>query len=244
MAFPQALHTLDHIAPGLNLKISKRARRMALRLDSASRTVNLVVPERFSIRKAEAFALAHREWIGAKLATLPAPVGFENGAVIPVLGQDRVLEICYDSTLKKTNIILDKNNIIVFTNQGDPAPRIARFLRNEALDTFTNLAREKAAGIGQSVNTVQVRNTKSRWGSCAPDGRLSFSWRLVFAPWEAMDYVVAHEVAHLVHMNHSKRFWALCADLSEDYSTGKKWMRTHGHSLMRYGQDVSSYRSP
>ena len=101
-----------------------------------------------------------------------------------------------------------------------------------------NLVHEKAAEIGKDVTSVSLRDTKSRWGSCSSNGSISLSWRLIFAPWDAMDYVVAHEVAHLIHMNHGKDFWALCATLSANYSTGKKWMRTNGHELMCFGQSA------
>jgi hypothetical protein len=79
-----------------------------------------------------------------------------------------------------------------------------------------------------------VREKKSRWGSCSSDDHLSYSWRLIFAPPAALDYVVAHEVAHLVHMNHSKAFWNLCRSLSHDFVNGQYWMKNHGHELMRY----------
>ena len=95
----------------------------------------------------------------------------------------------------------------------------------------------KAERIGKRVRSVQVRDTKSRWGSCAQDGSLSFCWRLIFAPTVAFDYVVAHEVAHLSHMNHGKRFWSLCEKLSANYTAGKRWMQVHGHTLMCYGQE-------
>ncbi len=226
---------LTDIHPCLELKVSSRAKRMRLRLDSKNRVINLVMPKRASLKKAREFALDHEEWIKDKLAALPAPVPFTQGSIIPVLGQDRHVHIDCDTTLKSTRIELKNNEISISTNKKDPAGRITRFLKKESRDTLTGLAHEKAAQIGKTIESVQIRDTKSRWGSCGPDGRISFSWRLIFAPWGAMDYVVAHEVAHLIHMNHGPKFWALCTELSEDYSTGKKWMRQNGHSLMKYG---------
>ena len=228
-------NALALISPQLQLKISKRARRMALRLDSRNHIVNLVVPARFSMKKAETFAYEHRLWIREKLAALPAPIPFEESAIIPILGRNRKLAITFHSSHKRTLITLNDDNMSVTTNQEYPQSRIIRFLKNEAQETLTNLVHEKAALIEKSVKSVTLRDTKSRWGSCSPEGRISLSWRLIFAPWEAMDYVVAHEVAHLVHMNHSKDFWHLCAQLSDDYPSGKKWMRQQGHTLMKYG---------
>jgi predicted metal-dependent hydrolase len=82
---------------------------------------------------------------------------------------------------------------------------------------------------------VQVKDTRSRWGSCTEDGRISYSWRLVFAPPKALDYVVAHECSHLVHMDHSENFWRLCEKTSRAYEEGKDWMQKNAHSLMRFG---------
>lgn len=235
--------TLAHISPHLKLRVSRRARRIALRLDNSTRHVALVVPVRYNIEKAEKFALEHKDWIRQKIAELPRPVAFRHGAVIPVLGRDREIVVIYDPALKTTSIRLTKNELRVKTNQRNPASRITRFLKQEARDTLTNLALEKAATINRKINSVQVRDTKSRWGSCSTGGRLSFSWRLIFAPWEALDYLVAHEVAHLIHMDHGKRFWALCEKLSDDYETGKSWITNHGHELMRYGGYIDPERT-
>ncbi len=226
---------LLEIHPDLRVKPSKRAKRVALRLDSKNRVMNLVVPEKMNLIRAESFAQQHALWIAQRMKALPQTIPFVDGAVIPFLGRDITIQINYSEALKKTDIALIKNSLVINTNKEYPSPRIIRFLKKEALDTMNNLAREKAAEIGKEITAVSLRDTKSRWGSCSAIGSISLSWRLVFAPWEAMDYVIAHEVAHLIHMNHGKAFWAQCTVLSEDYSTGKKWMRTHGHDLMRYG---------
>lgn len=223
------------IHPDLRVRESKRARRVALRLDTKNRVMNLVIPEKMSSSRAEDFARSHAVWITQRIKALPQVIPFTHGAVIPVYGRDITININYSDTLKRTNIALEDNDLFISTNKEDPTSRIIRFLRKEAQDTLANLTHEKAAEIDKTVKNVTLRDTKSRWGSCSSDGSISYSWRLIFAPWDAMDYVVAHEVAHLIHMDHSKAFWAQCAALSEDYSTGKKWMRNHGHSLMRYG---------
>lgn len=228
-------HDLAAISPYLQLKISPRARRVALRLDSKARIVHLVVPPRFNRRKALAFAQAHKDWIADKITALPAPVPFTHGQAIPVLGRERNICIIFDSTLKKTTLKLDSDEIHVKTNQNDPSLRITRFLKAKARAEMTALAHDKAARTGKTVKAIQMRDTKSRWGSCSPDQSLNFSWRLIFAPYEALDYLVAHEVAHLTHMNHGPQFWALCEELSADYKAGKSWLRAHGHTLLRYG---------
>lgn len=225
---------LQDIHPALHLSPSKRARRMALRLDSKARIVKLIVPERASINKAIAFAQTHQAWIAEKLNELPEPINFTDGVQISLFGVPVTLDIYYDETLKRTDITLNNNILSVRTNKADPSARIVRFLKHQIKNYIEIAASEKADKIGKTISAIQIRDTKSRWGSCSPDGKLSFSWRLIFAPLESLDYVIAHEVAHLRYMDHSKKFWALCETLCNDYKAGKGWMRQNAHSLHRY----------
>lgn len=214
---------------------SKRAKRMALRLDTQARIVKLVIPQRASTRKAQEFVWAHESWVAEKLAELPTPIPFEDGAEIPLFGQQTTLDIYYDPDLKRTDISLKNNILSVKTNKEDPSARILRFLKNLALKELTALTEIKVKELGKNMPSVQIRDPKTRWGSCHEDGRISFSWRLILAPPAAMDYVVAHEVAHMEHMDHSRAFWKVCETLCDDYKNGKKWMRSQGHSLHSYG---------
>jgi len=223
------------LSPHLSIRHSKQAKRMALRVDNCARTMNLVVPEKMSLDKAWRFAFEHKDWINAKIGEIPPPIVFEHGAILPLFGRDRALHISSRASLKMARISLDDNRLIVPINNHETAPRIVRFLKKEAKKTIGHLAITKAKKINKPIKSIQIRDTKSRWGSCGSKGQISFSWRLVFAPWASLDYVVAHEIAHLSHLNHGKEFWTLCDDLSENYAIGKVWMRNYGHSLMRYG---------
>ncbi|NCC22009.1 MAG: M48 family peptidase [Alphaproteobacteria bacterium] len=237
----------DHLAdisPSLRLRISKRARRVALRLDSKERVVNLVVPHRMSLRKAYDFARSHKEWIDKRLGALPQPAPFVHGTIVPIEGRPSSICIFYDPGLRTTSIRLTEQSLSVSTYLEDPSCRIERYLKGLARERLSPLATSKAARIGQKIGRISVRDTKSRWGSCSADGDLSFSWRLILAPPAAMDYVVAHEVAHLVHMNHSKAFWNLCRELCDDYLEGFTWMRASAHELMRYGKGPYSPAPP
>lgn len=231
-----ALNTypFSDISLDLTLKINPTAKRMALRLDPKKRIVNLVVPKRGSMRDAYLFALEHKYWIRQKLEELPQMIRFNDGAIIPLLGHDREIKVTLDKTLKTTDIILKNNALLVFTNKENPAPRIKRFIINLAQEELTKLSHEKAAQINKKILSVDVKDTASRWGSCSQDAKLSYSWRLIFAPWNSFDYVVAHEVAHLCHMDHSPAFWHVCEDLSADYSKGKNWMKRNSGELIRY----------
>lgn len=225
------------ISNKLNVNVSARAKRMALRLDPQRQIVHLVVPKRVPMRSAFLFAEENRDWIREKIRALPRPVPFGDGSVLPIFGRERRIVVLYNPALKVTDIQLKKDEILVLTNKPDPSARIRRFLMELAKEKISALSHEKAATIRRRINDIQVRDTRSRWGSCSEDGNLSYSWRLIFAPPKAMDYVVAHEVAHLLHMDHSGTFWDACARLCKDYETGRNWMRDHGHSLMRFGQE-------
>jgi len=225
--------------PYIMVKRSKRARRLALRLDPKARVFNLVIPTGVNLKNAQRFADEDCVCLQEALSELPSPVSFEDGSTLPILGQDRHIHIFYDEALRTTSTTLKFKELIVTTNKEDPSARIERALKRMAKKELTALAREKAAEIGRKVENVSVRDTKSRWGSCSSDGNLSFSWRLLFAPKESFDYVVAHEVAHLKHMDHSRAFWNLCRSLSDDFIAGQYWMREHGHELMRYGANNS-----
>lgn len=232
LPFQQDLHDIH---PALRFRISDRAKRLALRLDPKTGAVFLVIPKRASMKKALEFASLYRDWIDKHATTLPDSIPFADGVSIPVLGRDRVIRVAYDESLKRTSITLTDNEILVSTNKDDPSQRITRFLKALAQEELTRIIREKSSFINKMPSTVQIRDTTSRWGSCSADGAISLSWRLILAPPMAMDYVVAHEMAHLIHMNHKSRFWALCEKLSTDFSTGHDWMKTNGQGLMRYG---------
>ncbi len=218
------------------MRVSERARRLSLRLDQKNRNVCLIIPQRASIRKAYEFAYQNKKWIESKINTLPAPLPFEHGGEIPILGCMYKIHIDTDTTRRTTDCTLKDGILHVVTNKQDPTLRITRFLKSVAAENFLIMAREKAGLISATVHNVTVRDMSTRWGSCGPDGNMSLNWRLIFAPATAIDYVISHEVAHLIHHNHGPRFWKLCAELSKDFSTGSHWMRDHGHTLMRYGE--------
>jgi len=226
---------LHEIHPRLFLKVSPRAKRLALRLDNHTHNINLVVPKRFNKANALTFAVTHTCWINEQLDSLPQSVPFEDGVIIPVFGRALTIKIIPTPNKRRTEISHDAQFINIHTNLEDPATRIKRYLKEIGAAKMSALAHEKAALINKEITKLDLRDTKSRWGSCSPDGRIMLSWRLIFAPYDAMDYVVAHEVAHLKHMDHSQRFWKQCEALCLDYKSGKKWIRTNGHELTRYG---------
>lgn len=227
--------TEDDFPEILTLNRSKRAKRLALRVDSHARTIKLTIPHRMSLRKAHKFVQKHTSWIDRQQSSFAPTISFIDGSVIPILGNNITLNITYDKTLKRTSIELNNKELLIRTNKEDPTSRITRYLKKLAKEQLTLIAKEKAIQSEKEIKSVTIRDPKRRWGSCSSDGKISLSWRLIFAPREAMDYVVAHEVAHLTHMNHSRDFWNTCESLSLDYNSGKQWMKQHGMTLAAYG---------
>lgn len=219
----------------VTVKRSKRAKRVALRLDTAQGIINLVVPDRMPLKKAYDFARNHEEWIHKTLEKIPGIIEFTHGATLPIFGDSIKLDITVTPTLKRTTIKQQNDVLFIKTYQENPTTRIAYHLKKIARAGLSDLASDKADMIEKKIKTIHIRETKSQWGSCAQNNNISFSWRLIFAPYHAADYVVAHEVAHLIHMNHSREFWALCEKLCLDYTSGKRWMKQNGPALMRYG---------
>lgn len=221
----------------IRLRRHHQARRYTLRIHSANREVVLTMPLRGSIRQAREFAEKHGGWIAARLARLPALTPFAEGAVIPLRGIDR--RIVHRPGARGTVWTADEAEerlICVAGEKPHLARRLRDFLKREAKRDLDAASRKAAAQLGVTVKRISVRDQLSRWGSCSSTGVLSYSWRLILAPPFVLDYLAAHEVAHLVEMNHSRRFWALVERICPDMKRAKAWLDVHGSSLHRYGQ--------
>jgi len=227
----------SHREPGIDapvsIRVSRRARRVGLRIVSAEQKVELVLPCGVSPSTGLRFLAAKREWVAARLRALPQPVPFAEGAIVPVLGVPH--QIRGESAPSMLPVRIIDGEIRV---RGDPA-HLARRVRDHLVITARSelapRARRLAAQIGREIQRVSVRDTKSRWGSCSGDGNLSFCWRLIFVPEPILDHVVAHEVAHLVEMNHGPRFWHLVESLAPGHSSARAWLRRHHDRLLSYG---------
>ncbi len=219
-----------------NVKLvrSPTARRVALRADPARAVICLVIPKRTSEKTAWRFAHENRDWIEERLGMMEKPVPFVDGAVIPVFGIDRTLRIKHTQA-KTTEIVLGDDTLDVYTSRPDPSANIKQFLWKMMEETARRIAHKKAAQINKSITHIQMRDTRARWGSCRADGKMMFCWRLIFAPMVVIDYVIGHECAHLVHMNHSPKFWKLCDELSKDMAYSRAWLDAKGDLLMMYG---------
>jgi len=217
---------------GLRVKPSARARRMGLRVEAKTGDVVFTWPlrARLSAEKALRFIEENRGWIERQKKQAVAPQLFAPGTVLSIAGESIVIEQGQGRGLTR----LEDGRLIAHGKPEHLSRRIRDFLRAHAAEVLTALADAKAQHIGLAPSAVRILDPKSRWGSCAPDGKIMFSWRLLLAPYEVMDYVVAHEVAHRVHLNHSRRFWKLCAELTTDAGTSRRWLRQNGRQLMAY----------
>jgi len=223
---------LDLGAP-VAIRVNPRARRLLLRVDAAARQVELVLPRGVAPAHGVKFLDAQRGWITARLAALPEVVPFAEGAVVPVLGVPHV--ICRETTPAVRPVAIADDKISVTGNPAHLPRRVKDYLRRLAAREFAVRAGAFAAQIDRRVAHGDPRDTKSRWGSCSAAGALSFSWRLIMAPEPVIDYVVAHEVAHLVEMNHGPRFWRLVRDLVPDTAAPRAWLKRHRNRLFSYG---------
>lgn len=228
--------TLDAAGRQVTLAVrrSTRARRILLRIDRNARRAELVLPPGVSVAEGRAFAEKKALWLRNRLALLPECIPFASGETVPILGRNRLL---VHDPAARAGVVLDGGRLIVSGHRDFFARRVRDWLKREARRHIAELAHAKAERIGRPVARISVRDQQSRWGSCSTTGNLNFSWRLVLAPAEVLDYVVAHEVAHLAEMNHSPRFWQLVDTLTDHTDFGRSWLRSHGPGLHAYGAD-------
>ena len=228
---PRALAIAGLPVP-LELRESARTRRLTLRVDAGRGLIQVVVPTGISEAEVHRFIHRHDGWLRARLEALPPRLPFVDGATVPVLGADHVIRHMPDlrgGTRREDGLLIVGGQVEHLER------RVHDHLIAEARRELGERARAKAVLLGKRVAAVTVRDTRSRWGSCAANGRLSFSWRLILTPEAVLDYVVAHEVAHLKELNHSPRFWAVCAGLTAEVKGPRAWLKANGARLLRYG---------
>ena len=204
---------------------SARARRVSLRIDPKGGAVVITLPQRAARQVGMALLMDNAAWVSERLAALPRAVAFADGAVVPLHGVPH--RICHMPGQSAARVV---GGDMAFL-----ARRVTDFMRATARERLAKLALDKAEIMGVRPKRVSVKDTRSRWGSCAADRSLAFSWRLILAPPHVQDYVAAHEVAHLRHMNHGPAFWALVDELTPHKAAAMAWLRDEGAGLLRVG---------
>ncbi|MFK7835229.1 MAG: M48 family metallopeptidase [Sulfitobacter sp.] len=213
----------------LILRRSARARRISLRISQLDGRVTLTMPKRLAAREALDFARTKEGWIRKHLAERGEDVDVRLGAEVPVGGQ--LLRVVPG---QGRSVTLGYKEIAVPGPADRVGARLGAYLKELARDRLAGACDDYAALLGRSYSRITMRDTRSRWGSCTSDGALMFSWRLIMSPPEVLDYVAAHEVAHLAEMNHSPAFWAGVERIYGPYKAPRGWLRTHGNTLHRY----------
>jgi len=219
------------------VRISVRARNYRLSLPHAGGPV-LTVPSHGRWQEAQAFLHRQRAWLGARLQRAAKPVSFTRGAVIPLRGVDH--RIVPTGRIRGRVEVAEDSGELTLLVPGEPAHRSRRlmdWLKEQAQIDLEKRVAVHARRLGVEYKSVAMRSQATRWGSCSTTGRLNFNWRLVLAPPYVLDYVAAHEVAHLVEMNHSDAFWATVEQTLPSMNRGRAWLKAHGRQLMVYGVD-------
>jgi predicted metal-dependent hydrolase len=233
----------------VRIRHQPRARRYNLRLVSASGEIVLTIPRGGTYERGLDFLSRHEGWLAERLARQPDPVPFADGRLVPVRGVPHRLRVMdrvrggvrplrpEAGDPSEAEPVQDGLPILeVPGGRAHAARRLEEWLRGEAHADLRVAVARYTAVLGKDAAGITVRDTRSRWGSCSNVGRLSFSWRLILAPPFVLDYVAAHEVAHLKELNHSPRYWAILNDLSDDVDRAEAWLRDNGAELHRYGR--------
>jgi len=220
----------------LQIRVNVRARRLTLRLDPAGCSVRVSVPPGTSEQQISEFLMRSRCWLEQHVARLPPPLGnvamLREGVKIPYLGTPHLL--VHGRGRGVTHLAQDatgQGQIILYGEVVHWPRHLRDFLQKRAAQTISPLVVQFAREVGRKPKSIRYKDTKSRWGSCTACGNLSFSWRIIMAPMMVVRYLVAHEVAHLVEMNHGAQFWVLCEKLCPETKRCRSWLKRNGPAL-------------
>jgi len=216
----------------VTLRHSKRAKRVALRLVPGDGYFELVIPHGMPVSQAMAFAREKEDWLADRTARLARRKPFTDGMEFPYRGERLLIEITPRGLRRVEQI---DGRLVVWPLRRDVDDLVTSWLKDRARERLTALAEEKSNALGRPFRRITLRDARTRWGSCSAGGNLNFSWRLIMAPDFVSDYLVAHEVGHLAHMNHSPAFWSVVVGLSKHTDEARGWLRRNGASLHLIG---------
>lgn len=220
------------VAVPVRVRRSTRARAYKLSIDSARGELRLSLPVRANLKRALGWAQGHEGWIATQMAARPETVVLGDGALFPLEGRD--LTICWVAGATRT-VRIEGNRLLLGGAADSVGSRVLRWLKARARTVLETETREMALDSGLIVASVGIGDTRSRWGSCASNGAIRYSWRLILAPPEVRRATVAHELAHLLHMDHSPAFHAAHKRIyGADPKPARAWLRAHGSGLHRY----------
>lgn len=217
------------------LRHSSKAKNMRLQIEAAS-GLCVIVPNRYDVKKIESFMHEKSQWILSKLDRIAAVQRYsennklEPGGSVLYMGQKYPLVVRNRGVQQTSIAIQDSSMIVNWAGKGDPDLDylVKSWLIGKATDVIMRELESLSLKAGMKYNNVTIKDQKTRWGSCSVKGNLNFNWRLVMAPLSVIAYVILHELAHLVELNHSKKFWAVVETWYPDYRKPKKWLKENG----------------
>lgn len=232
--------SINDLDSPVTVRKSPRARRYTLSVNEAKRAGILTMPAHASTSEAEAFLLRNFDWLRDRLQSMPEAIPFADGVTMPLRGEDH--RIGFVGMVSRHGTVWTEagqrgGRICVAGDERHAPRRLRDWLKREARKDLVDRTGWHAKNLGVTPKRVTVRDQTTRWGSCSASGVLSYSWRVILAPPVVLDYLAAHEVAHLKEMNHSDRFWALVRETMPNMDEGKGWLKKHGNSLYRYGAE-------
>jgi len=229
----ECLHEVAGRTLPLRIVENDRARQLTLRIDAGGRSLRVTIPPGLASGEVNRFLKRHHDWLEEKISRLPKRPLVRPGIRIPLRGIPHI--IVHEPGRRGTVTVGKKEDgtpaLFVHGDREHLPRRISDFLKKQAKKDIEALVLKHTTAINKRAKAVRFRDTSSRWGSCTSDGKLSFSWRIMMAPKPVINYLVAHEVAHLKQMNHGPKFWKLCEELCPDTERCKDWLKRNGNAL-------------
>lgn len=207
------------------------SRKLTLRIDAKEHIPVLSIPKYCSRKRAVAFVNENMDWIINSLGRLPQIKKFTDGDSFLLFGQRVTIK---HNAAARRGVWLEDNILNVSGSAEFLHRRVRDYIKQRAADVFYKISADYAERLGEKLTGISIKDTKSRWGSCSVLHHINYSWRIALAPDYVINYLIAHEVSHLKHPNHSVRFWACVADLYPDWKQGNDWLRKYGKSLYLY----------
>ncbi|MBL8538539.1 MAG: M48 family metallopeptidase [Hyphomonadaceae bacterium] len=229
------VETSDGRRVPIRLVVNPRARHVSVRIDPTRREAIATAPSQRQLKRAVRFAAERALWIVSELARLPSGVSLSPGAFAPLRGASHELVYEHGRTSPRVEEGATPRLVVPAPDPALFEGRLLRYLKDQARADLSLAVARHAATLRVQPARIQVKELRSRWGSCSADGVLSFAWRIVLAPPFVLDYLAAHEVAHLREMNHSRRFWAHVRACTPGFELARDWLHTHGCALHAVG---------
>ena len=226
----------------INLRYSKRARRYRISVAKVSNSAILTLPVGGSLKAAANFIHETKDWIFRLTRHQFPPLPFKVGAKIPLRGEEHIIANIAESRGTVNQVFEPEGpTLYVFGDIQHLSRRLTDWLKKQALDDLVKHTKYFSEKLGKRPTKISIKDTTRQWGSCSSSGKLSFSWRLILMPPKILEYVVAHEVAHLEEMNHSYRFWKITKQLCDHTSMSRNWLKQNGDKFHAYGMATTEF---